>query len=160
MRTRLLLFGMISHFKVNRCTLNETLTKQKSIHLFCFLLQKAWTNCHTILRRVTELFAFTFYMELINGAHSAGESKGHDTILTAQHLSLPTSPGTQVLIGAIRSFPAGSMSAQISDCFPDARQLICDSTLIGYWTAQAFREQSRISSYWQSNPHNFLITIH
>lgn len=86
----------------------------------------------TILRRVTQLFAFRFYIELINGAHSAGESQGHDTILTAQHLSLSASPGTQVLIGAIRSFPAGSMSAQISDCFPDARQLICDSTLIGY----------------------------
>lgn len=42
------------------------------------------------------------------------------------------SPGATVLIGAIGLLPAGSMSAQISDCFPDARQVICDSTLIGY----------------------------
>lgn len=41
------------------------------------------------------------------------------------------SPGATVLIGAIGLLPAGSMSAQISDCFPDAR-VICDSTLIGY----------------------------
>lgn len=158
--TRLLLFGMISHFKMNRCTLHETLTKQKSIHLFFFLLQKTRTNSSYNSAAIHAIVCFyILYRAHKRSSFCRGKPGTWHDINSPASIS-PASPGTQVLIGAIRSFPAGSMSAQISDCFPDARQLICDSTLIGYWTAQAFREQGRISSYWQSNPHNFLITIH
>lgn len=68
-------------------------------------------------------------MRLINKSILYGLSKIWDSgLLMAKGLS----PGATVLIGAIGLLPAGSMSAQISDCFSDAHQVICDSTLIGY----------------------------